>query len=269
MTVVTCTGPNTYTGSALTPCSVAVTGAGGLSLTPDPTYVNNTNAGTATASYTYVGDDNHTGSSDSENFTIDKATSVTVVTCPTSVTYNGAAQTPCTASVTGAGGLSQSLTVNYTNNIVGTATASATYAGDANHTGSSDSKTFSILYSTGMCYGAPGHQILQPINADGTSVFKQKSTVPAKFRVCDANGNSVGTPGVVSSFRLIQTIGGTVSDVDEAVISTTPDTAFRWSSIDQQWIFNINTKNLSANTTYIYRITLNDSSTIQFQFGLK
>jgi hypothetical protein len=120
-----------------------------------------------------------------------------------------------------------------------------------------------------MCLGSPGHVILQPINTDGSSVFKQKSTVPAKFRVCDANGVSVGTPGVVSSFRLIQISNGTVSNIDEAVDSTTPDTAFRWSADGQQWIFNINTKSLSAGKTYVYLITLNDGSTIQFQFGLK
>ena len=60
----------TYTGSAQTPCSATVTGAGGLSLSPTPSYSNNTNAGTATASYTFAGDTNHTGSSDSKNFTI-------------------------------------------------------------------------------------------------------------------------------------------------------------------------------------------------------
>ncbi len=124
--------------------------------------------------------------------------------------------------------------------------------------------------STGYCLTSVGHQVLQPINPDGTSVFKQKSTVPAKFRVCDANGASIGTPGVVSSFKLIQKISGTeVDTVNEPVDSTTPDTVFRWSATDQQWIFNINTKNLSANTTYVYLITLNDGTTIQFQFGLK
>src|SRR5206468_5264130 len=55
------------------------------------------------------------------SFTISKASSVTAVSCPASVTYNGSAQTPCTATVTGSGGLSQTLTVSYTNNInVGT-----------------------------------------------------------------------------------------------------------------------------------------------------
>ncbi len=54
VTDVTCpAGPYTYSGAAQTPCSVSVTGAGGLDLSPTPDYTNNVNAGTATASYTY------------------------------------------------------------------------------------------------------------------------------------------------------------------------------------------------------------------------
>jgi hypothetical protein len=119
----------------------------------------------------------------------------------------------------------------------------------------------------GACAG--GHIILPPIKADGTSVFKRGSTVPAKFRVFDANCASIGTPGVVSAFRLVQIIAGTSSDVDLEVSSTTPDTAFRWSADDQLWIFNISTKGLDANQTYVYQITLNDGTEILFQFGLK
>ena len=73
------------------------------------------------------------------------SSTVTTVTCPASVLYNGAAQTPCTATVTGSGGFSQTLTVSYTNNTnAGTATASASFAGDANHPASSNSATFAI-----------------------------------------------------------------------------------------------------------------------------
>jgi hypothetical protein len=94
--------------------------------------------------------------------------------------------------------------------------------------------------------------------------------VPAKFRVCDANGNSIGTPGVVQDFKLLKTISGTESTtVNEPVVSTTPDTAFRWSSADQQWIFNINTNNLTSGKTYVYRITLKDGTFIDFQFGVR
>ena len=69
-TVVTCPTSVTYDGSPQTPCTAAITGAGGLSLTPTPTHANNTEAGTANASYSYPGDLNHTGSNDSETFTI-------------------------------------------------------------------------------------------------------------------------------------------------------------------------------------------------------
>jgi hypothetical protein len=86
--------------------------------------------------------------------------------------------------------------------------------------------------------------------------------------VCSANGNSVGTAGVVKSFNIIQTINGTPSDVTESVDSTTPDTAFRWDPTAQQWIFNISTKSMLAHTTYVFAIGLNDGSVIQFQFGL-
>ena len=117
-----------------------------LSLTPTANYANNVNAGTATASYTYAGDANHTGSSDSKNFTIDKASSTTTVTIVGGpFTYTGSAQTPATVAVTGAGGLSLTPAANYPNNVnAGTATASYTYAGDANHLGSSDSVNFTI-----------------------------------------------------------------------------------------------------------------------------
>jgi hypothetical protein len=131
--------------------------------------------------------------------------------------------------------------------------------------------TLTVLYAAagGICDGDLGHTILQPINADGSSTFKQGSTVPAKFRVCDVNGNSIGTPGVVTAFNLVSIISGTATQtVDETVVSTTPDTTFRWDPTAQQWIFNISTKPLSAHATYIYLITLNDGSTISFRYGL-
>jgi DNA/RNA endonuclease G (NUC1) len=143
VTTVTCPASQTYTGAALTPCSVTVTGAN-LNLTPGANYLNNTDVGTATASYTFAGDLNHDGSSDSKNFQITRASTTTTVTCPTSETYTGAALTPCSVAVTGAN-LNLTPGASYANNTnVGTATASYTFAGDSNHDGSSDSKTFAI-----------------------------------------------------------------------------------------------------------------------------
>ncbi|MCX6460743.1 MAG: fibronectin type III domain-containing protein [Actinobacteria bacterium] len=147
-TVVTCTaGPFTYTGLSQRPCSAGVTGAGGLSQSKTPTYANNTNAGSsASASYNYVGDANHNSSSDSTTFTIGKATSSTVVSCTPSVTYTGIAQTPCSVSVWGVGGLSSTPSPTYANNTNAgdPASASYSYVGDANHNSSSDSANFTI-----------------------------------------------------------------------------------------------------------------------------
>ena len=84
---------------------------------------------------------------------------------------------------------------------------------------------------------------MQPISADGSSVRKSGSNIPAKFRVCDANGASVGTPGVVRSFFLIRQISGTA--------------------------IAISTKTMQKDMTYVYAIALNDGSTIGFSFGLK
>src|SRR5262249_53941539 len=115
----------------------------------------------------------------------------------------------------------------------------------------------------------PGHQILPPIKIDGSSVFKQGSTVPAKFMVFDANCNSVGTPGVVTRFVLSNTSNGLVADVNQLLDSTTPDNAFGWDPSAQQWSFNISTKGLKGNAHYFYEIDLDDGSSILFDFGLK
>jgi hypothetical protein len=106
-------------------------------------------------------------------------------------------------------------------------------------------------------------------NTANASVFKQKSTVPTKFRVCDANGVSISTP-VVTSYKIVAAVSGVGSvTYNEDPVSTTPDTVFRWSSTDQQWIFNTNTKGMSANVTYYFEIKLLDGTSILFNYGLK
>src|SRR5262249_24440669 len=124
---VTCSavGPNNES----IPATLTYAGTGGTiyasSSTPPPnvgTYSAVCSAGDGTGDYA--------ATSQSAAFTIGAASSLTTVSCPAGVTYNGSAQTPCTATVTGIGGLNQTLTVTYTDNInVGTATASASFAG--------------------------------------------------------------------------------------------------------------------------------------------
>jgi hypothetical protein len=157
---------------------------------------------------------------------------------------------------------------------VGSYTITASSAVDANYTITFLPGTLQILYASGgMCDGDAGHQILQPINTDGTSVWKQGSTVPAKFRVCDANGVSIGTTGVVQNFVLYKTNKGTLANVDELTIdNSTNDLGWRFDSTAQQWIFNMSTKLApinQTNVTYYFQISLNDGSSIFFQYGLK
>jgi hypothetical protein len=126
-----------------------VTGAGGLNQVLTINYADNTNAGTATASATYAGDSNHNGSTDSKSFTIEKASSTTIVAFESGpYLYRGAAFT-ATAAVTGVGGLNQAIAVIYTGNcthvtIAYGCSATATFDGDANHNGSSDTKSITI-----------------------------------------------------------------------------------------------------------------------------
>ena len=79
------------------------------------------------------------------SFSITPALAKVTVSCPASVTFTGLPLTPCTATFSTVLGLSGALTVSYKNNTaVGTAGASATYAGDANHTGSTGTSSFLI-----------------------------------------------------------------------------------------------------------------------------
>jgi hypothetical protein len=142
------------------------------------------------------------------------------------------------------------------------------------------------------CVGAPGRTVLQPVNPDGSSVFKRGNTVPVKFRVCDAGGNSIGPSQVVDFQRATPPSDGTscdqpsasptsfrvpvfcrrrpgVSGVDEAVNSTNADTSFRWSSADRSWVFNLSTNNLVSGFKYTYYIPLIDDTNIFFTFGVK
>jgi hypothetical protein len=167
---------------------------------------------------------------------------------------------------TGAGTYSGSVTIP-TN--VPSSKSVAIFAKDlAGNAANTSTVNYTVQYSTGTCLGDPGHQILPPINADGSSVFKKSQSVPAKFRVCDANGVSIGTAGTIKNVS-VQAFAGARQVEAEDTGDDNDDVTFRWDPTAKQWIYNIRTKELSANFRYVYTVTLNDNSTIVFQFSLR
>jgi len=110
--------------------------------------------------------------------------------------------------------------------------------------------------------------ILQPINPDGSSIFKLGSTVPVKFQLWDANG--VFVTNAVARIFVTKTSNGVTGVVTEAVSTSAATTGnlFRYSSDGNQYIFNLNTKPLSTGTWEI-RIVLDDETTKSVSFSLK
>jgi hypothetical protein len=65
---------------------------------------------------------------------------------------------------------------------------------------------------------------------------------------------------------MLSAVRGTINGVNEATINDVPDVGFRLSG--DQWIFNMATTNLTAPSTYTFRINLTDGS-ITFVVGTK
>ena len=104
---------------------------------------------------------------------------------------------------------------------------------------------------TGECTSGaiPWSGVLQPINQDGSSIFKLGSTIPVKFRLT----NECANVSLVAKIYLRKIDNGIEGTQLEATSTSAADTGntFRWS--DGQFIFNLATKPLSAGT---WKITI-------------
>ena len=149
----------------------------------------------------------------------------------------------------------------------------ASFAGDSFYSATSGTASLTVVYGT--CTGTnAGGVILPPVNNDGSSVFKRQggSTIPVKFTVCDANGNSISDPNAVflngccGSITTLTRMRGTVDNVNEMVTTNIPDVAFHY--VGDHWQFNLVTTNLDAGYTYTFQINLK-FGVIQFTVGVK
>jgi hypothetical protein len=103
--------------------------------------------------------------------------------------------------------------------------------------------------------------IRPPINPDGTSIFKLGSTVPVKFQLKDAKGNFVSSATArIYVTKISNNVTGTEVEVEAVSTSAaTTGNLFRYDPTDNQYIFNLSTKNLSTGTWKI-RIALDDGT---------
>src|SRR5207247_194103 len=173
----------------------------------------------------FSGDDNHNGSSDSKDFTISKASSTTTITISDAI-YDGSPHGG-TANVTGAGGLSQSVAVNYagvpptsygpstsapTN--AGTYRARAIFSGDDNHTGSQDSTDFSIakaastttVTAPNATYGGNLHGATATVS--GAGIVTATATLSYSGRNSTSYGPSATAPSNAGDYTASATTTG-------------------------------------------------------------
>lgn len=100
--------------------------------------------------------------------------------------------------------------------------------------------------------------VLQPINGDGSSVFKLGSTVPVKFQLA---GASAGITNLPAKLYIAQSDNVDPTAVNEAVSTAAADSGntFRYDSTAHQYVFNLSTKSLSKGTWHI-RVDLGDGT---------
>jgi hypothetical protein len=96
--------------------------------------------------------------------------------------------------------------------------------------------------------------VLQPVNADGTSIFKSGRTVPVKFALTGASEPVTDAVATLSYAKITDGIEGTVVEAETNVAATTGN-QFRYTG--GQYLFNWSTKGL-ADGTYALKINLGD-----------
>jgi len=127
----------------------------------------------------------------------------------------------------------------------------------------------SARFTVWVQYQAPtdGAFFLDPINANGSSIFKTGSTVPVKFKL---QGASAGIKNLVAHLSVAKVSSGIEGTSVEAVSTSAADAGnvFRFDPSCNQYVFNLSTKSL-ATGTWSLRVDLVDDVTHQVHVSLR
>jgi sugar lactone lactonase YvrE len=130
-----------------------------------------------------------------------------------------------------------------------------------------DASGNSVESSFGVYVGVGWSGVRQPVNADGSSIFKQGSTVPVKFRLAGASAGIADLQAHLYVAKVSEGIAGTEAEAASTSAADSGNT-FRYDATADQYVFNWGTKPLSAGT-YRLRIDLGDGASHTVLVSLK
>jgi YVTN family beta-propeller protein len=110
----------------------------------------------------------------------------------------------------------------------------------------------------------------QPINADGSSIFKAGSTIPVKISLTDCRGQNISTAVVTIAVNKISNavLGTEVEQLIDSSGSANTGNLFRYDATARQYIFNLSTKGYSKGTYKVYA-KVNNGISYSVNFSLK
>jgi len=102
---------------------------------------------------------------------------------------------------------------------------------------------------------------LQPVNPDGSSIFRRGRAVPFKFSLSDCGGGIVpATTATIHVFFYSNGVVGTEVEDVGSVGKANTDNLYRYDAGARQYVYNLDTAPLRANTTYLVRTHLADGT---------
>ncbi|MDQ1651429.1 MAG: hypothetical protein QOI35_629 [Cryptosporangiaceae bacterium] len=181
------------------------------------------------------------------------------VTCPSAVLLHSTANATITASDAHSGlAVDPSGTPAIDTATVGSRVSSATAQDNVTHTAGA-SCTTAVQYM----YGG----LQQPVNPDGSSIFKLGSAVPLKFKLTDFGAQPIS--GAVARLSLAKISGAVEGTYMEAEAKGSSSTGNVFSQDgDGQYHYNLDSKALSTGTWSV-KVTLDDNTEYKTRISLR